>query len=36
MLSDKNEDGNHKNCNFKCFSSYALFLTYCTNIDKTF
>ena len=37
MLPDKNENGNHKNCIFRDFLSYMLFLTqYCTNIKKNF
>ena len=37
MSSNKNEDSNHKNCTFKYFSNYIVFLTkYCTNTDKMF
>ena len=36
MSSNKKKDSNPKNCTFKYFSSYILFLTCCTNIDKKF
>ena len=34
MSPDKNEDSNYKNYTFKYLSSYILFLTHCSNIDK--